>query len=61
MSFLNQQKGENDCKKYFLINLHESKLPTRPGGTCIQSDLDIYFAHFATLGNMMAIEADPEF
>ena len=26
--FLNQQKGENDRRKYFMINLHERKLPT---------------------------------
>ena len=25
--FLNQRKGENDCRKYFMIILHEKKLP----------------------------------
>ena len=24
LPFLNQQKGENDCRNYFMINLHES-------------------------------------
>ena len=28
---LNQQKGENDCRKYFMINLHERMLPTSVG------------------------------
>ena len=28
MPFLNQQKGENDCRKYFWNNLHERMLPT---------------------------------
>ena len=29
--FLNQQKGENDCRKYFTINLHERMIPTSAG------------------------------
>ena len=24
MSFLNQRKGDNDCRKYFMINLHKN-------------------------------------
>ena len=28
MPFLNQRKGENDRRKYFMINLHERMLPT---------------------------------
>ena len=28
LPFLNQWKGENDCRKYFMINLHEGKLLT---------------------------------
>ena len=28
LPFLNQQKGENDCRKYFMINLHKRMLPT---------------------------------
>ena len=31
MSFLNQLKGENDRRKYFMINLHERMLPTSAG------------------------------
>ena len=32
MPFLNQRKGENDCRKYFMINLHEKKCcQTRQG------------------------------
>ena len=31
MPFLNQQKGENDRRKYFIINLHERMLPDPPG------------------------------
>ena len=31
MPFLNQRKGENDRKKYFMINLHERMLPTSAG------------------------------
>ena len=31
MPFLNQQKGENDRRKYFMINLHERMLPTSAG------------------------------
>ena len=31
MPFLNQQKGENDRIKYFMINLHERMLPTSAG------------------------------
>ena len=27
LPFLNQRKGKNDCRKYFLINLHERMLP----------------------------------
>ena len=30
-NFLNQQKGENDRRKYFMINLHERMLPTSAG------------------------------
>ena len=29
--FLNQRKGENDRRKYFMINLHERILPTSAG------------------------------
>ena len=46
MPFLNQRKGENDCRKYFTINLHGRMLPTSAGvepatswspvGWCIQ-------------------------
>ena len=28
LRFLNQRKRENDCRKYFMINLHERMLPT---------------------------------
>ena len=28
LPFLNQQKGEYDYRKYFMINLHERMLPT---------------------------------
>ena len=28
MPFLNQRKGENDRRKYFMINLYERMLPT---------------------------------
>ena len=28
---MNQQKGENDRRKYFMINLHERMLPTSAG------------------------------
>ena len=31
MPFLNQRKGENDRRKYFMINLHERILPTSTG------------------------------
>ena len=31
MPFLNQRKGENDHRKYFMINLHERMLPTSAG------------------------------
>ena len=31
MPFLNQRKGENDRRKYFMINLHERMLPTSAG------------------------------
>ena len=31
MPFLNQQKGENDHRKYVMINCHERMLPTRWG------------------------------
>ena len=31
-SFLNQRKGENDRRKYFMINLHKRMLPTSAGG-----------------------------
>ena len=31
MPFLNQRKGENDSRKYFMINLHERMLPTSAG------------------------------
>ena len=30
-AFLNQQKGENDCRKCFMINIHERMLQTRQG------------------------------
>ena len=31
LPFLNQRKGENDHRKYFMINLHERMLPTSAG------------------------------
>ena len=31
MPFLNQQKGENDRRKYFMTSLHERMLPTSAG------------------------------
>ena len=31
LPFLNQRKGENDRRKYFMINLHERMLPTWAG------------------------------
>ena len=31
LPFLNQRKGENDRRKYFMINLHEIMLPTSAG------------------------------
>ena len=31
LPFLKQQKGENDCKKYFMINLYERMLPDLAG------------------------------
>ena len=31
LSFWNQWKGENDCRNYFMINLHERMLPTSAG------------------------------
>ena len=31
LPFLNQQKGENDRRKYFMINLHRKMLPTSAG------------------------------
>ena len=31
LPFLNQRKGENDRRKYFMINLHERMLPTSTG------------------------------
>ena len=31
LPFLNQRKGENDRRKYFMINLHERMLPTSAG------------------------------
>ena len=31
LPFLNQRKGENDCRKYFTINLHKRMLPTSAG------------------------------
>ena len=31
LPFLNQRKGENDRRKYFMINLHERMLPTSVG------------------------------
>ena len=31
MPFLNQRKGENDCRKYFMIKSHERMMPTRWG------------------------------
>ena len=30
LPFLNQRTGENDRRKYFVINLHERMLPTNP-------------------------------
>ena len=47
LPFLNQQKGENDCRKYFMINLHERMLPTwSPVGRRIQ------LSHRYILGTM---------
>ena len=34
LHFLNQRKGENDRRKYFMINLHERMLPTQRGSNC---------------------------
>ena len=31
MPFFNQQKGENDRRKYFVFNLQEGMLPTQLG------------------------------
>ena len=31
LPFLNQRKGENDRRKYFMLNLHERMLPTSAG------------------------------
>ena len=31
LPFLNQREGENDRRKYFMINLHERMLPTLAG------------------------------
>ena len=31
LPILNQPKGENDCRKYFKINLHKLMLPTQRG------------------------------
>ena len=31
LPFLNQRKGKNDHRKYFMINLHERMLPTSAG------------------------------
>ena len=31
LPFLDQRKGENDRRKYFMINLHERMLPTSAG------------------------------
>ena len=46
LPFLNQQKGKNECRKHFMINLHERILPASAGvepatswspvGRCIQ-------------------------
>ena len=40
MPFLNQQKGENDRRKYFMINLYERMLPksARVESPGLQSD-----------------------
>ena len=42
--FLNQWKGKNDCRKYFMINLHERMLPTwrglNPWPPGLQSDAE---------------------
>ena len=32
MPFLNQWKGENDNRKYFMVNLHKKMLATLGGG-----------------------------
>ena len=44
LPFLSQRKGENDRRKYFMINLHETMLPTRrrsnPQPPDHQSDVD---------------------
>ena len=34
LPFMNQQKGENDRRKYFTINLHRRMFPTGRGQTC---------------------------
>ena len=38
LAFLNQQKGENDCSKNFMIDLHRRMLPTRQGSNPQLSD-----------------------
>ena len=41
MPFLNQQKGENDRRKYFMINLHERMLSARQQ-SFVEIDLEIF-------------------
>ena len=48
LPFLNQQKGENDRRKYFMINIHEWMLPTWQGQTrnlLITSRMHIQLSH----------------
>ena len=52
LPFLNQRKGENDSRKYFMINLHERMLPTRCGSNPQPPD------HQSGCACNWAIEAD---
>ena len=38
MPFLNKRKGENDCRKYFMINPHQRMLPTQQGSNAWPPD-----------------------
>ena len=46
MSFLNQQKGENDHRKYFMINLPERMLPEPEGIKPATSQVRILLCHW---------------